>query len=127
MVFGAEEIRELKIFHRSHALDRFQSHAIPALNRFVENQSFGDNVKDAVSRAMDQPVGSDLDETLKWFKDKPFTKSEITNAWEAGSAAGEDVTKAWGMIQGLTYVARDMPYIDKKVNLERRAGMLLAA
>ncbi|MEZ5359825.1 MAG: hypothetical protein R3F48_13480 [Candidatus Zixiibacteriota bacterium] len=125
IVYGAEKIQDLRIIHRNQAPMRFYSQAIPILNRFVENQGFGEEIKSTVAMAMKQPIGKDLEETLDWFRNKPFTKKEITSAWENGLAAGEDVTTRWGMIQGLTSYAQSIPYIDKKVNLERRSGMLL--
>ena len=126
IVWGAEQVQELKIVHKNHALERFYTQAIPALNRFVENRSLGDNIKTDISRTMNEKVGNNLEQTLEWFRNKPFTRKEISKAREVGVESGEDTSTLWGMIQGLTYVARDMPYIDRKVNLERRAGMLLA-
>lgn len=127
IVWGADQIQELKIYHRKYAFDRFHDYAIPALNRFVDNKSFDDNVKDSVYRAMNTRIGNNLEDVLKWFKDRPFTRNEVTNAWESGNTAGEDVRTAWGIVQGLTNHAQDIPFIDKKVNLERRAGALLVA
>ncbi|MEZ5359663.1 MAG: hypothetical protein R3F48_12660 [Candidatus Zixiibacteriota bacterium] len=126
LVYGAEQIKDLRIFHRKYAVENFQREAIPHLNRFLENHKFQDNVKDTIAIAMKSKVANTLDDTLKWFKNRPFTKKEITNAWENGLATGEDVTTRWGMIQGFTSYAQTIPYIDKKVNLERRAGGLLA-
>lgn len=126
IVWGAEDVQELKIIHRSHAPTRFYDQALPILNRFVEDKSLDNSIKDKVGLAMVQPVGATLEETLNWFKNKPFTKKEITNAWETGMAEGEDVRNTWGIVQGLTAYARDMPHCDKRVNLERRAGQLLA-
>jgi len=125
IVWGAEEVNELKIIHKSQALDRFHTYAIPTLNRFVENRRLDDKIKDTVGLAMNQRVGNMVEEALKYFIDKPFTKNEITNAWNTGISQGEDVTNIWGMVQGLTAYARDIPYMDRKVNLERRAGELL--
>lgn len=71
------------------------------------------------------PSYHDVDKTLEWFKNKPFTRAEIARAWDAGKAEGNDVTTVWGMVQGLTAYARKMPYTNWLVNLERRAGALL--
>jgi len=125
IVWGAEEVREIRIVHKREALDRFHSLAIPRLNQFVEDRDYDDSVKETVERAMSEPIAKDLGKTLEWFKDRPFTKSEITNAWDTGIAEGDDVTTVWGMVQGLTASARSMPYTNWRVNLERRAGALL--
>ena len=125
IVWGAENVQELKISHRKQAPHLFYQAAIPLLNSYVKNQTTSDSIRFAADNAMSQRIGSDLEETLNWFKAKPFTRNEITKAWETGLAEGEDVTNLWGMVQGLTAHARDLPHIDKRVNLERRAGALL--
>jgi hypothetical protein len=126
VVWGAEQVEELKIIHRHRALSRFYSEAVPVLNRFVENRSFDDRIKDTVHRAMNQRTGSTLEEILALFKDQPFTKHEVVSAWNIGQAEGEDTTTLWGMVQGFTAVARGLPFADKRVSLERRAGALLS-
>ena len=110
IVWGAEEVRELRIVHKGEALDRFHSLDLPRLNQFVENRAYNDTVKETVLRAMSESIAGDLDKTFEWFKDKPFTKGEITKAWEIGIAEGNDVTTVWGMVQGLTASARSLPY-----------------
>jgi len=125
IVWGAEQVQELKIIHKSQALDRFRTYAIPALNRFVENRSLSDKIKYIAVWAMNRKIGETKEQVLEWFKNKPFTRTEVSKAWDTGIAEGEDVTNVWGMVQGLTAYARDMPYADKMVNLERRAGKLL--
>jgi hypothetical protein len=126
IVWGAENIQGLRIYHRSQAPDRFYGAAIPVLNRFVENRGLDENIKVACDRATNQQVGDTLESVTDWFNGRPFTRKEIASAWETGKAEGNDVTNLWGMVQGLTAHARDLEHIDKRVNLERRAGALLA-
>jgi len=125
IVWGAEQVEELRIIHRHHALNRFYSDAIPLMNRFIENRSLDDAVKDTVARAMEQRIGDSQEEAFKRLQPLQFTKNEIERAWNYGITEGEDVRTAWGMVQGLTAYARNLPHIDKRVNLERRAGALL--
>lgn len=125
IVWGAEDVQELRIVHKGEALDRFHDLALPRLNQFVENRAYNETVKETISRAMAEPIAKELDKTLEWFKDKPFTKGEITKAWDTGIAEGNDVSTVWGMVQGLTAYARSLPYTNWRVNLERRAGTLL--
>ena len=74
---------------------------------------------------MSQRTGSTLEEILSLFKDEPFTRGELATAWKTGLAEGDDPTTVWGLVQGMTAVAREIPYADKRVSLERRAGALL--
>ena len=125
IVWGAENVEELRIVHRTHAIDRLYKHALPILNRFVENRSESSRIESMVSSAMKRQVAPDLPALLKWSDTQPFTKREITQAWELGSSEGDDPRTAWGMVQGLTAYARSMTHTDARVNLERRAGALL--
>lgn len=125
IVWGAEQVQELKIVHRSRALDRFRSDALPALNRFVENRMATEAITRGVDQAARLKVGNDLDKVTEWFNEKPFTGSEIVAGWRTGRNEGDDVSTLWGMVQGLTAHARQLPHTDVRVNLERRAGALL--
>lgn len=125
IVWGAEQVEELKIVHRNRALNHFYSDAIPLMNRFIENRDVDDIIIDTVSRAMDSRFGDTKEEALRRFQPNQFTKGEIEKAWDYGIAEGEDVRTTWGIIQGMTAYARSLPHIDKRVSLERRAGALL--
>ncbi len=125
IVWGAEEVRELKIIHRSKALDRFRADALPLLNHFVESPVATDAIVDGVHRASRLNVGDDLEQVLGWFGDKPFTVQEVTEAWQTGRDEGEDVSTLWGMAQGFTARARSIVFANSRVDLERRAGALL--
>lgn len=125
LVWGAEEVRELRIVHRNRALSRFYSDAIPVLNRFVEDRNLDDQIRDTVSHAMENRIGETLEEATKSLRSLPLTRSEIASAWNTGLAEGEDVTTRWGFTQGLTAFARTQPFADRRVSLERRAASLL--
>jgi hypothetical protein len=126
IVWGAEQVHELKIIHRLKAPERFRGEAIPMLNQFVENRTLTDSIAETVSSAMKQPVGTSLEEVLSWFASKPFSKPEVTAGFKTGQVEGDDVTTVWGMVQGMTAHARGLAHIDQRVDLERRAGRLLS-
>lgn len=127
IVWGAEDVNEIRIVHRDNAVKRFREEALPALQAFLGSSQRNAAVMDTVSRAMKHPVGTDLEQVLKWAEEKPFSKRELTNAWEIGQAEGENVSTLWGLVQGLTASARKIPFTNIRVNLERRAGQLLKA
>ncbi len=127
VVWGAEEVSELRIVHRHKAPERFIREAIPALNRFVESRPAEDRIKDTIAKAMETKIGSTVEEVIARFGTDQFTKKELTDAWETGIAEHEDVTTLWGIVQGLTAFARSRRYADRRVDLERRAGKLLTA
>jgi len=125
IVWGAEQVKELRIVHNQQGPARFNTDALPALNRFVENPSFGDKIKDTVGQAMSTRIGETFEDVLKWSESKPLSRHEVTRAWETAVADGENATTVWGIVQGLTSFARRIPYTNTRVNLERRAGSLL--
>ncbi len=127
IVWGAEQVNELKIVHRHRALDHFHKDAVPTLNRFVESRTVGSTIRSVVENSMNLSVGNTLPNVMKFLESKPFSKYEITKAWNQGQADGEDVSSLWGMVQGMTALARSYSHIDARVDLERRAGSLLAA
>jgi hypothetical protein len=125
IVWGAEEVYELKIVHRNRAIDRFYQDAVPTLNRFVESRTVGSTIRSVVENAMNVRIGDSLLDVFKTFESKPFSKREISQAWNQGQAEGEDTATLWGIVQGLTAYARTLDHIDGRVDLERRAGALL--
>ncbi|MBK7143344.1 MAG: hypothetical protein IPH75_14825 [bacterium] len=126
IVWGADQVQELRIVHRHGAPDRFCNDAIPVLNRFVENRGVSESVTNRINRAMDIKVGDACGEVISYFESKPFTKHEVIAGYQAGLNAGDDVSTLWGMVQGFTAAAKSIPYANGKVDLERRAGALLS-
>lgn len=125
IVWGAEQINELRIVHRHKAPGRFYQDVIPILNRFLENRALTDSVGITVEKAMNTKIGTSIEEVASWFASKPFTKKEVIDAYWAGLYAGDDPTSLWGMVQGFTACAKSIPHASAKVDLERRAGALL--
>lgn len=125
VVWGAEQVKELRIVHRHRALSRFYAGAIPILNRFIENRSLDDRIVDTVSKAMETRIGDTSGEILDKLAHQPLTRGEILAGYQLGLNSGDDVSTLWGMIQGLTAYSRTLPFADKRVSLERRAGSLL--
>jgi len=106
IVWGAEEVRELRLFHKGEALNRLHNLALPRLNQFVENRAYNNATKETVSKVIAESIAKNLDKILEWFKARPFTKDEITKARDTGIAEGNDVTTVWGMVQGITAYTR---------------------
>jgi len=127
IVWGSEQVNQLRIIHRKQAPAHFYMAAIPMMNEFLSNKRIDDYITDKIGTAMLAQIGPTLDKAIQWFDAKPFTKREVSLAWETGQENGEDTTTLWGMVQGLTAVARDYQFADKRVDLERRAGSLLKA
>lgn len=125
LIWDADQVNKLKIYHRNKAFNRFYMDALPVISEFVDNNYISNTIKEDIERAMETKLGENLSDITKRFKNKDFTQKEITASYETAQADGEDPHTLWGMIQGLTSHAKSIPYIDKRVNLEKRAGALL--
>ena len=125
IVWGADQIEELRIVHRKWAPEKFGDVALPMLNRFVESRAASTSIVSAISKAMETKVGRTLEDVQKRFSAERFTQREIARAWSVGKAEGENVTTLWGMLQGFTAGARQYAHVDARVRLESRAGQLL--
>lgn len=126
IVWGAEEVNELRIIHRVNAPEKFYSVALPYLDEFADNRRLDVKIRENVERAMEKKIGNDLEQVHGWFKDRPFTKKEVAQAWQAGVDQREDPTTLWGIVQGLTSYSHSYEFADRRVDLDRRAGALLA-
>lgn len=125
IVWGAEHVNEINIYHRNHADYYFNGRAVPTLEKFVRDSSLGKEIKTMVKATRARELGDDLENVIKRLSPGRFTKSEIENAWSAAEDQNENPRSVWGLVQGLTSIAQDIPFQDKRVNLERRAGKLL--
>ncbi len=74
---------------------------------------------------MENKIGASLYEVQMWYSHRPFTKQEIDEAFGASELSGDDPLTLWGMIQGFTACAKWKTHANAKVDLERRAGLLL--
>lgn len=125
IVWGAEEVNEIKIIHRINAPEKFYDEALPYLDKFVDDRHLDVKIRDQVERAMASQIGSSLDDIQTWFKERPFTKREIEGAWRASMDQSADPKTLWGIVQGLTSYSQDYDFADRRVDLDRRAGQLL--
>ena len=125
IVWGADLVNDLKIYHRQKAFNRFYTDALPIINDFVDTNYISNNIKESVEAAMETKIGNEYSEIETWFKIKDFTKNELSTSYDIAIKTGENPTTLWGMVQGMTSYAKEIPYIDKRVDLERRAGSLL--
>lgn len=126
IVFGAKNVREIKMFHRRFAMERFVTDVIPVIEALAHDATYETEIKDRVYAAMRMKLGEDHLGVIKFFKAKDFTLIEIRSAYSIGAVEGDDTTTLWGMIQGLTTLARTIPNMDRRNSLDRRAGALLS-
>lgn len=127
IIWGAEDVLELRARHVGSVRDRFQTWGIE-IRRYLDESATAEEQK--ITAAMSKRIAATKDELL----DTLFGKRQLglsRKALEAGYNAiqpedGDPLTP-WGMAQGLTRYSQATPYGDERMRIDRAAGRLLDA
>jgi hypothetical protein len=122
IVWGATDVKELRIRHTASAPDRFLEEVRPALEAYAES-SDRSTVK-AIEDARARRISDNLDAFLAERFGRGVAASMRT-AHELEE--GRPIETAWDAVTAATAVARSIVHQDARVDLERRAGALLNA
>jgi len=72
-------------------------------------------------------VAKNEDDRREWLANQGFAKGMVTKIITAvENEEGHTAQSVWDMVQGITAVARSIPHQDERLDLERKAGKLLA-
>lgn len=124
-LWGVEGFEEMTIRHSKHAPARFMEEAAPALLKYSEASTKG--VVAGITAAKNLIVAKSDDERREWLADKGFSKTNITRIIETVEREeGHTAQSVWDMVQGITAVARNIDHQDDRIDMERKAGKLLA-
>jgi hypothetical protein len=132
IVWGAQDIREIRIKHTQNGPYRFDAEASPALLAYANSSSMKE--ASVIKRAQEVliPLGTDKSEFVRdtmTYANKvaKFTRDEITEAIDYAKKEEGDCRTPWQLVQGLTAYARGFDWVDARVDLETRAGKILDA
>lgn len=119
IVWGAEGYTEMKFRHTSSAPDRWLSEVYPAILAYSEAS---DRPIVAAIEAAQKKKIDDIDEFLR----KRFSAG-VVSAIKAQHELEEfhPIETYWDAATAITAYARELPYQDARVDLEREAGKLL--
>lgn len=127
-VWGAQGVTELRIPHIGDANDRAFGEVEIELKRYAEAGVKDDEAK--VKAAMKFTLGGTKEEVLDRVfglgVPKKLAEQTYDLAVEREDWYGQPHS-AWAQSGALTEIARDLPYADKRVELERLSGKLLQA
>ncbi len=119
IVWGAQEYKEIKIRHTASAPDKWIEQVMPALEDY--SQSSTTSIVQTIGRAQAQKV-----EKIEEFLRNRFTKSEATAIQAAHMEdEGRPIETLWDASTGVTAYARGIKYQNERVELERKAGLIL--
>ena len=133
IVWGAQDINKFIIRHTGGGPQRFLDDAMPALLNHTNATPELDAIINAQNiRLKDLKVpglggSTDLKDWQNAFSSwRGFTRGEVREAFAIAEKEEGQCDSLWDITQGFTALARDIPHIDTRLDLERRAGKLLA-
>jgi hypothetical protein len=120
IVWGVESYKELRIRHSGGAPDRFLREVRPALDTYARSSATG--VQAAIEAAREDNHRDDMDKFLA----SRFTKGQVKSMVTAHELEeGRPMESRWDVVVAATAVARGIPNMSDRVELERSAGALL--
>lgn len=127
IVWGAKDVREIRIRHIGNADVRSTRHLAVELKNYVES-SVGD-IEMTIARARRTTIAMTKDEVLdSLFKKRVTSLVNLDKAYQLAEKH-EDLHGApntvWGMVSGLTRLSQETPYADQRAALDRSAAKIL--
>lgn len=123
IIWGMSNERSVKIRHTSGGPMRFMREVSPALLDYASSSSR--ETVDMILENRNKEVGKDPVEVRAWLKARGFTQEQSTAALANAEQSGENPRAIWGLVQGLTASAHDVPFGDERFEFERKVGKLL--
>jgi hypothetical protein len=127
IIWGATEVKELRIRHTSGAPERFAYEGARYLNRYSEASTAGIVASITAAKAKELPDAGQKDGVATWLQFRGFTRPQAQAAVDAAIAEEGKARTLWDIVQGITAHARSIPYADERTDLEAKAGKLMAA
>lgn len=128
MVWGAENVKEVRIPHIGNADSRAFAGIEAYVTEYSNQRASDDEAK--IEKAMTVKLGNTKDEVLDRIFGLRTTlaKKEIEAGYNKAVEHDQwygDPKSVWGMVNGITEVARDLPFADYRVNMERAASKIM--
>lgn len=120
IVWGAQDVKEIRIRHTSGAPDRWLEEVGPGLVAYARGST--NSIVDAVAAAQKASLKDNLDE----FLSKRFSKNRVAAIKLAHEAdEGRPIETLWDATVGITAYARSVEHQDERVAVEKIGGSLL--
>ncbi len=125
IIWGATDIKELRIRHTGGAPERFAYEGAKYLRQYSEEATGG--IVAQIKAAKSKEIQPGKDETLaEWLQKRGFTKPQAKASIDAAiSEDGVEPRSVWALVNGITAHARTVPHTDARVDLETKAGDLM--
>lgn len=124
IIWGATEVKELRIRHTSGAPQRFGYEGRQYLKRYAEESTA--QIAEGIKAAKNKEVPLKKDEKMEdWLASRGFTKAQAKASVETATAEQGQARSVWDIVNGVTAYARSVPNTNDRIELEVRAGKLL--
>ena len=124
-IWGAEGFEEISIRHSKFAANRFAHEAAPALENFANSSPT--SFLSGIMAARQRIVARTDDDRQDFLRKRGFSKAETSRIIATVlDEEGHPPESVFDFVQGITAIARDRPHQDARLDLESKAGKLLA-
>lgn len=124
IIWGARDVKRLTIRHSKGGPERFLREGQPMLQAYAE-ASTAETVA-TIKRAQEWEVARDPKDVTAWLRANRFSLGEAQKIIERANEEEGESRTLWNLVNGATALARGIKQADERVNLESRAGALLA-
>lgn len=125
IVWGAQEVREHRRRHVGQGFRDFVAATPHLLTQYADGSTQAD--QDQILAATRKTLAPTFDLAVEEAQKRvDLSGKTILAAATQAQEEGEDPTTIWGMVQGITALARESQYADRRSTMDREAGKLLA-
>ena len=126
IIWGATEVKELRIRHTGGAPERFAYEGEKQLARYSEESTGALVAGIQAAKAKEIPLNPGNGDTVEtWLQKRGFTKGQAKASVDAAVAEEGQARTVWDVVNGITAYARSVPHTDQRIDLETKAGKLM--
>jgi len=128
IIWGATNVRELRIRHTGGAPERFAYEGQKYLQNYADEST--QELVEGIKKAKDLDVASTLNEghgetMADWLQKRGFNKTQAKASIDQAVAEEGRARSLWDIVNGVTAYARTIQHTDARVELEQKAGKLM--
>lgn len=126
IVWNAQEVKTIRVRHVGAAREKTWADLAVTVRRFAESSP--EDEEAGIRRMRARIIGKDKDAVLDTlFGLDVAPRKALASGYdraEMGAGIYGDPRSVWGMMNGLTEYARDLPFADERAELDRAAGKI---
>lgn len=126
IVWGAQDVQEIRIRHTVSAPDKFIEEVGPAMIAYSKSSAQG--INDAIAAAQARKISGEEDEVLDFLtKRTRFSRTQAQAINLAHMAEeGRPIETLWDATVGITAYAKGQTHQDARIDIEREGGKVMS-